>query len=300
MSWRDVLKIHPAADLFPLLSEPELKELAEDIKANGLRAPIVGWNSNEGQFLLDGRNRLDALAQLGLLYETEDHHVGVKKWDGKQWTDRPGGRLGYAPGCEFHPYHGDPYAIALSLNVHRRHLTTEQKRELIAKVLKAKPELSDRQIGKMAKVDGKTVAAVRTQKESRAEIPHVETRTDSKGRQQPSTKQTTKAPAPKKIPEQKPEFRSTGNAVDVELSAEVRRAEMAALAETEAITPKAPVVAINDAAPDDRKSSRALAEFKYACKEYLPRMSGTHLREAIEHCVGFARNEAIGKAEVAS
>ncbi len=162
MSWRDVLKIHPAADLFPLLSEPELKELAEDIKANGLRAPIVGWSSNEGQFLLDGRNRLDALALLGLLYETDDHHLGVKKWDNKQWTNRPGGRIGYAPGCEFHNLcDGDPYAIALSLNVHRRHLTTEQKRELIAKVLKAKPELSDRQIGKMAKVDGKTVAAVR-------------------------------------------------------------------------------------------------------------------------------------------
>ena len=102
MPWRDVLKIHPAADLFPPMTESELRELAEDIKTSGLHAPLVGWGSSEGQFLLDGRNRLDALALLGLLYETEDHHVGLKKWDGNRWTDRPGGRIGYAPGCEFH------------------------------------------------------------------------------------------------------------------------------------------------------------------------------------------------------
>ncbi len=77
-------------------------------------------------------------------------------------------------------------------------------------------------------------------------------------------------------------------------------AALAALAEAEVTTPKAPVVAINDAAPDDRKSSKALAEFKYACKEYLPRMNGAHLREAIEHCVGFAKSEAAGKLETAS
>jgi hypothetical protein len=178
-----------------------------------------------------------------LLYETIDHHVGLKKWDGNRWTDRPGGRIGYAPGCEVQNLHdGDPYAIALSLNVHRRHLTTEQKRELIDKLLTAKPELSDRQIGKIAKADGKTVAARRTKKESRAEIPHVETRTDTKCRQQPATKQTTKAPTPKEIPEQKPEVRSTGNDVDTELSAKARRAEMAALAEPDkATTSKAPV-----------------------------------------------------------
>jgi hypothetical protein len=33
---RDHLPVHPAADLFPLMSEPELRELGEDIKKNGL------------------------------------------------------------------------------------------------------------------------------------------------------------------------------------------------------------------------------------------------------------------------
>jgi hypothetical protein len=30
--WRKHLPVHPAADLFPLMSEQELKDLAEDIK----------------------------------------------------------------------------------------------------------------------------------------------------------------------------------------------------------------------------------------------------------------------------
>jgi len=160
--WRDILKVHPAAELFPLMAEAELKELASDIAKNGLRAPIVGW-ALDGQFLLDGRNRLDAMVLLGLLYETTDHHVGVKKWTGKQWSDQPGGRLGYAPGCEFKNfYDGDPHALALSLNVHRRHLNAEQKRELIAKVLKATPGVSNVTIAKQTKTSDKTVAAVRS------------------------------------------------------------------------------------------------------------------------------------------
>ena len=41
MTWRDHLKVHPAADLFPMMSEDELRELGEDIRANGLLSPIV-------------------------------------------------------------------------------------------------------------------------------------------------------------------------------------------------------------------------------------------------------------------
>jgi hypothetical protein len=31
-SWRDGLKIHPAADLFPMMGEIELNDLAKDIE----------------------------------------------------------------------------------------------------------------------------------------------------------------------------------------------------------------------------------------------------------------------------
>src|SRR5262249_30251866 len=95
----------------------------------------------------------------------------------------------------------DPYEYVISANLHRRHLTSEQKRELIAKVLKAKPEASNAAVAKQVKADDKTVAKVRSELEGRSEIPNVNTRTDSKGRKQPAkrkrrlTKQEKKSEA---------------------------------------------------------------------------------------------------------
>ena len=83
---------------------------------------------------------------------------------------------------------GSPAAYVISANIHRRHLTAQQKRELIAKLVKAQPEKSNRQIAKQAKVDHKTVASVRQEGEGRGEFPHVEARTDTRGRQQPAKK----------------------------------------------------------------------------------------------------------------
>src|SRR5262245_5638944 len=67
-SWRDVLPIHPAADLFPLMSPEELKVLGEDIiKQMGLTSPIVWFKERGRWWLLDGRNRLDAMEAAGIL-----------------------------------------------------------------------------------------------------------------------------------------------------------------------------------------------------------------------------------------
>ena len=49
--------VHPYADKFPMLPEPELAELAESIRANGLRNPIV---LTPDGLILDGRNRAAA------------------------------------------------------------------------------------------------------------------------------------------------------------------------------------------------------------------------------------------------
>src|SRR4051812_12476897 len=71
-SWRDTVRVHPAADLFPMMSEDELRELGEDIKAHGLTTPIVIWGERDDEnpraFLLDGRNRLDAMEAVGISF----------------------------------------------------------------------------------------------------------------------------------------------------------------------------------------------------------------------------------------
>src|SRR5262249_28467042 len=129
-SWRDVLPVHPAADLFPMMSEAELRELGEDIKKHGLASRIVLWSPACGSkeiSLIDGRNRLDAMELVGV----DTSNCIIPKEAGAT--------------------HADPYAYVVAANIHRRHLTAEQKGELIAKLLKAKPEQSNREIAKQAK-----------------------------------------------------------------------------------------------------------------------------------------------------
>jgi hypothetical protein len=163
--WRDILPIHPAAEMLPSISENELKELGDDIKENGLRNKVTIF---EGQ-LLDGRSRLDAMESVKMPV-IEDGKIDPKLVD--------------------HVEGIDPNAYVLSLNLHRRHLTSKQKRELIDKLLRENPQASDRKIGRMAKADHKTVNEARKDGEARGEIPHLEKRTDSKGRKQPAKKKS--------------------------------------------------------------------------------------------------------------
>jgi ClpX C4-type zinc finger len=145
--------------MFPLLTGAEFDAFAADIKVNGLREKITLF---EGK-ILDGRNRYRATFKAGIEPQFEEF-----KGD-------------------------DPAAFVISRNIHRRHLTPKLKRDLIAKLLKATPEKSDREIGRITKTDNKTVAVVRAEQERREEIPHVSTRTDTKGRKQPATKRPTTA-----------------------------------------------------------------------------------------------------------
>lgn len=61
------MKAHPYADKFPMLPEPELAELAESIRANGLRNPVVVTTDG---LILDGRNRAAACERVGVEPET--------------------------------------------------------------------------------------------------------------------------------------------------------------------------------------------------------------------------------------
>jgi hypothetical protein len=155
------LSFHPLADIFPLMEGEEFDALVADIKANGQREPITLYQGK----ILDGRNRYRACLAAG---------VGLKLCKHKA-------------GCS---YIGDPATYVISANIHRRHLTADQKRDLIARLLKAQPTKSNRQIAKTAKVDHKTVGAVRAQQEATGEIPQLKKTVgkDGKARKQPAKK----------------------------------------------------------------------------------------------------------------
>ena len=94
--------IHPIAALFPMLADAELHELAADIKANGLRFPIV--RDKEGKTLIDGRNRLKAC-------EIADVKPTFRNLDGE-----------------------DPVAFIVSSNIARRNLNKGQQAILLARI----------------------------------------------------------------------------------------------------------------------------------------------------------------------
>ena len=84
---------HPACTIFPQLPDDELRELADDIAANGLRNPVVLFQGK----ILDGRNRYLACEL-----------AGVKP--------------------RFSEFQGDdPIGWVVSQNLHRRHLTASQR-----------------------------------------------------------------------------------------------------------------------------------------------------------------------------
>jgi ParB-like chromosome segregation protein Spo0J len=162
VAWQQ-LTAHPLAEMFPLMVEAELAELTADIEENGLQEAIDLY---EGQ-ILDGRNRFAACLRCGVE---------------PRFVEYPG---------------DDPLRFIISKNLHRRHLSQAAKGEVVTKILTAYPELSNRAIGRMARVDGKTVAARRAELEASAEIPHFDTRKDSKGHSRPAHKAPPSAAADK-------------------------------------------------------------------------------------------------------
>src|SRR5262245_28140855 len=88
------LKPHPAAEIFPPMSEEEFRAFKEDIRQRQQIDPIVLLDGK----ILDGRHRYRACRELGLEPLT-------REWDGQ----------------------GSPVEFVVSRNLHRRHLSGSQK-----------------------------------------------------------------------------------------------------------------------------------------------------------------------------
>jgi hypothetical protein len=190
-SWRDVLKVHPACAALPPIGAAESQALGEDIRVNGLRNPIVllrthptcrdGTRSvKEPELvLLDGASRLDAMDRAGLQL--------IK--NGRLTRDLGLEAVGHECPAEAWIILDDdidPVAAVTSLNVHRRHLSAKDKRDAIAKLIKADPSKSDRQIAETVKASPTTVGTVRAKMEAADDVSKLDTRSDSTGRAQPA------------------------------------------------------------------------------------------------------------------
>ena len=191
-NWRKYLRVHPAADKLPMMEEAELEELAEDIKANGLRTGITIWGkkpdqpSTELPILIDGRNRLDAMAQAGLLAVNNQGHLCIRVANDAE----QGLRL-----IKYNFRDGDPDKLSRSLNVIRRHLSPEAEAQAHRQGAAGGPDQirsshrsTDQRGEEPEHRSTRPSAGSAMSKRTWERIPTSDTRTDTLGRQQPATK----------------------------------------------------------------------------------------------------------------
>ena len=147
---------HELAARFPLMSEADFAALVADIRANGLRNPILMYQGR----ILDGRHRQRACQILGIeptfALFTGDAEAAKREVD--------------------------------SLNLHRRHLTAQERRALVIEELKRDPAQSDRSIAKKAGVQHQAVSHARRNLEAAGAVGESPTRIGADGVAQSATK----------------------------------------------------------------------------------------------------------------
>ncbi len=117
--------------VMPPLSAEEYAALRDDIVERGIMVPVV---VDQHGRLLDGHHRRRIAVELQIDCPVEVRQVADDE---------------------------DARTVAFTLNIARRHLTREQKRELIAREVGARPGDSDRAIARRLGCSPSTVAAVR-------------------------------------------------------------------------------------------------------------------------------------------
>lgn len=118
-------KVHPVANIFPMMTVEEFESLKEDIQRHGQREPVVFWCDQ----LIDGRNRMLACQELSI----GPHECELDADD-------------------------DPVAYVVSHNLHRRHLSTSQRAMVAAKLATLrKGEAGNGRVG--PSIDGPTSTA---------------------------------------------------------------------------------------------------------------------------------------------
>ena len=119
---KDGFRIHPAAEIFPLMKEKELGELTASIERHGLREAI----SVLGDQILDGRNRYRALQKLGQAGQARHYRdVSSQFFFCADMTQTP---LDYV----------------IAKNLHRRHLNASQRASVAVAIKQEEAEEAEK------------------------------------------------------------------------------------------------------------------------------------------------------------
>lgn len=145
---RDEIAAHPGYQTMPPLATDDRDALERSIRTHGIHTPII---VDESGAIIDGHHRHEISQRVGV----ECPQIIRSGLD-----------------------EAAKVALSISLNVDRRQLTREQKREIVARSIKAEPTASNREHARRTGADDKTVAAIREALTESAEIPHFEKRTD--------------------------------------------------------------------------------------------------------------------------
>jgi len=143
--------------LLPPLSEEQYRALRSDIAENGVLVPV---EYDEDGNILDGFHRVRACRELGL-----DDWPSITRWGLTEQEKRTHARR---------------------VNMNRRHLNREQKREQIRAQLKDTPKWSNNRIAQVLGVDDKTVKAVRDEMTTTSEIPKLDSLVGADGKERPA------------------------------------------------------------------------------------------------------------------
>lgn len=170
--------------LLPCLSEDEYAALKADIAERGVMVPV---ELDEAGTVLDGHHRLRACAELGVTEYPTIIRPGLTEDEKREHV--------------------------LALNLDRRHLTREQRRDLAARVLAEDPTQSDRRVAEQVKLSPTTVGSVREELEAGVQIGHLTNRTGQDGKQYPAHR-TTPIMAPTRQEAQRAFEASDGNEPD--------------------------------------------------------------------------------------
>jgi hypothetical protein len=147
------LEPHEFSKLFPPISEEDFGKLVTDIS---LHQHIVRYQGK----ILDGNNRYRACSLAGIEPTFADF-TGID---------------------------ADAQRYVISANIHRRHLSPDQRRDIIATLLKADATKSNRQIAETAKVSHHTVGDVRSGLVATGQVAQLETTTGADGKKRKTKK----------------------------------------------------------------------------------------------------------------